>query len=60
MATLLPAILSCCEVEPGAIMSETPATSTMRDEATGVTRRELFQLGNVLALPVLMGDVPRA
>lgn len=34
---------------------QTQTPSMMRNEATGVTRRELFQLGNVLALPVLMG-----
>ena len=35
-------------------MSDTHTTST-RDETAGVTRRELFQLGNVLALPLLAG-----
>jgi D-glucosaminate-6-phosphate ammonia-lyase len=37
-------------------MSDTHTTSSLRHEETvGVTRRELFHLGNVLALPVLMG-----
>ena len=29
----------------------------MSDELDGITRRELFQIGNVLAMPVLLGGV---
>ncbi len=42
------------------ITSDPHPAAPMRDETAGVTRRELFQLGNVLALPVLFGTTGMA
>ncbi len=38
-------------------MSEKPREKVAEKTSSGATRRELFQIGNVLALPVLMGGL---